>query len=105
MKDALWLDNEDPALIDLARGAPYPEGETVADNGNEADDAPIPETGFSAENIPSDDLEAYFYIVKHLIMNSKESGEPYKYLAELYPRLTCFERDQPFIDYCRRVGE
>jgi TPR repeat protein len=103
--DEYWRNDEIPELIDLMYAAPYREDEAATTDGTETAADSLPEMEFSAENFPSDNLEAYFYIVKYLLLNRKKSGEPYKRLAELYPQLPCFEPDPLFIEFCQWASE
>jgi TPR repeat protein len=103
--DEYWRNREKPALIDLMYAAPYPADEETTAVDAEIGAASFLDTEFSAESIPSDNLEAYFFIVKYLLLNRKKSGEPYKRLSELYPQLPCFESDPLFVEFCHRASK
>lgn len=104
-KDVGFMDNETPALLDLMHGAPYPENEAEDKNDIEVEARSWHDMEFDNENVPTDSLEAYFYIIEYLLLHREKSIEPYKCLAELYHKLFCFETDQPFVEFCQRASK
>jgi len=57
----------------------------------------------TGDGVKKDARKAYHYLVKHVLLNNNDSTA-YKYLADIYPRLTRLERDPIFVERCRELS-
>ena len=91
------LDTETQKLLNLLDRAPYPK--------DFQEDAPETAAVSAASRVGGElaaDLTAYDNIVRVLLMEPNKHPDLYEKLVDIYPRLTCFEKDDGFLEFCRK---